>query len=170
MLRSFQNILLGLNTHDLIVLNPICFSPSAHHERIVHSNNNNKIHALALKLIQMLDIPWKMADRAAGCKGPWYGEENYLLIRELLAGIVRLRHAAGSDFRFLVCVWNVPSITQGQSVVAHGQDIKRVKAYRNSTPSGKLSPTLRAVILASLHLKIFAVPPLQSVQRVWRRL
>lgn len=113
-----QTIFLGLSTYNLIVLDTIGLSPSAHHERIIHSNNNNKIHALALKLIQMVDIPWKMANRAAGCEGPWYGEENYLLIGELLAGIVRLRHAARGDFRFLVCVWNIPSVIQGQSVVA----------------------------------------------------
>ena len=117
MLCSFQTIVLGLNTHNLIVLDAIGLSPSAHHERIIHSNNDNKIHALTLKLIQMLDIPWKMADRAAWCESSWYGEENYLLIRELLAGVVRLRHAAGSDFRFLICVWNIPTVTQGQSVI-----------------------------------------------------
>lgn len=113
----FQTIVLGLNTHNLIVLDTIGLSPSAHHERIVHSNNDNKIHALALKLIQMLNIPWKMADRAAGRESPWYGKENYLLIRELLAGVVRLRHAAGSDLRFLICVWDIPMVTQGQSVI-----------------------------------------------------
>ena len=42
--------------------------------------------------------------------------------------------------------------------------------YVNSTPSGKLSPALRAAILGGLHKNNFAVRPVQSVQRDCRKL
>lgn len=76
-----------LSTHDGVP-HSVNFAPSAHYEGIVESKDCNNVYTLFLELGEVLDISGDVIGRASGGKGTGDREEDNLLIRPLLGGII----------------------------------------------------------------------------------
>jgi len=55
-------------THDIIPLDPIRLTPSAHDPSIIEGNDGNDIDTFGLDLREVLDIAGEMLDGATGCE------------------------------------------------------------------------------------------------------
>lgn len=70
-------------------------APSVHDEGVVGSNDDDLVDALGSELLLVLEVRRDVHGLAAGSESAGDGDEHDLLAGELLAGIVRLREAAG---------------------------------------------------------------------------
>jgi len=94
-------------TNNIIILDPIGLAPRTHDKGVVERQDGDDVDLLALDLIELLDIARQMADGAARCERPWYGEEDHLLVSPFLGGVVVYRNAAGCDLRGFGCVGDI---------------------------------------------------------------
>lgn len=99
-----------LTTHDIIILDSICFAPCAHDKGVIVCQHGHQVNLLALDLLKFLNVSWEMADGAPGREGSWHGEEHHLLVCPFLGRIVVHRNATGGDLRGLGRVWNITRV------------------------------------------------------------
>lgn len=72
------------------MLYAVGLAPCAHHPGIVAGDYDHKINAFVFYLVQVLNVPRKVADRTARCEGPRDGKKHDLLVCELFTSMVCL--------------------------------------------------------------------------------
>ena len=50
------------DTHDIVALDPVRFSPGTHHPRVVECNSNYEVYPFSFEVLQMIDEAGKMAN------------------------------------------------------------------------------------------------------------
>ena len=75
---------------DIVVLDAIDLAPGVHDPAVVACNGSNDVNALLLELLGLCNVRREMVCLAAWGEGAGNGEEDDLLVRPFLAGIVFL--------------------------------------------------------------------------------
>jgi hypothetical protein len=56
-------------TYNVVTLDPVDFAPCIHYPPVVGGNHSDDINALALELVNLLNVGWEMEGLAAGREG-----------------------------------------------------------------------------------------------------
>lgn len=98
------------DTYNIIVLDSLALTPSAHNKGVIESNDGDVINALGFDLLQVLGEAWHVTSMAAGREGAGHCEEHDLLVRPFLGGVVGDGHAA---FGYISALGRVGDISGG---------------------------------------------------------
>lgn len=111
---------MGGTTHKVLSRHLVDLAPSAHDPAIIECDDSDDIDALALQLLDVLDVRRQVIGLAARREGAGDGDEHDLLAFPLLGSVVLLRHATGGG---IVVSDGCPSKFSVPSAQSHEDDL-----------------------------------------------